>query len=93
LPKAVQAQLDSRKRAERLEMKHKIFNDIQTHCHKDALIGFFYVRVSNRPSSAGGVAPKPDFSSRTRSILSICCPLIELVGGTEHDPAAHTDAR
>ncbi|UWR28688.1 carnitine 3-dehydrogenase [Sulfitobacter sp. W002] len=64
---------------ERLEMKHKIFAEIQTHCRKDALIGSSTSGFKPSELQQGALRPNQIFVAHPFNPVYLL-PLIELVG-------------
>ena len=64
---------------ERLEMKHKIFAEIQSHCRKDALIGSSTSGFKPSELQQGALRPNQIFVAHPFNPVYLL-PLIELVG-------------
>jgi len=74
---------------ERLEMKHKVFNDIQSYCHKDALIGSSTSGFKPSELQQGALRPNQIFVAHPFNPVYLL-PLIELVGDDATTTRAHT---
>lgn len=64
---------------ERLEIKHEIFNDIQTHCREDALIGSSTSGFKPSELQQGALRPAQIFVAHPFNPVYLL-PLVELVG-------------
>jgi carnitine 3-dehydrogenase len=74
---------------ERLEMKHSIFQDIQTHCRADALIGSSTSGFKPSELQQGAQRPAQIFVAHPFNPVYLL-PLIELVGDDKTTTHAHT---
>ncbi|WP_405402578.1 carnitine 3-dehydrogenase [Paracoccus sp. Ld10] len=73
---------------ERLEMKHRILNEIQTHCRKDALIGSSTSGFKPSELQQGALRPEQIFVAHPFNPVYLL-PLIELVGDDQTTARAH----
>ena len=74
---------------ERLEMKHKIFTEIQTHCREDALIGSSTSGFKPSELQQRALRPSQIFVAHPFNPVYLL-PLIELVGDDATTTRAHT---
>ncbi|MBU1837009.1 MAG: carnitine 3-dehydrogenase, partial [Alphaproteobacteria bacterium] len=73
---------------ERLEMKHRILKEIQTHCREDALIGSSTSGFKPSELQQGALRPDQIFVAHPFNPVYLL-PLIELVGSDKTTARAH----